>query len=243
MPETPGRAQLYAPGEEWIPTPRLRSVPPPPDAHILRGVPRLQYESFYHPWVGHEVAHLKSLVNGLRSRGLERPMIYLCGDSCLDNKAWVGCCTDACNGYEHVMSPPLVKPDVAYWINRLAYEEAKAAGELTARGTSKPTVPACINCAAEGTTLEARLGWFGGLLPQDEFARTRLGSRDVLVVCVGSLDIALAPSLAGALSAWALSWQGADAIAYGTAAGLGHFETLFRDTMQEYVTQVRMMSS
>ena len=51
-------------------------------------------------------------------------IIYLIGDSTLDNKAWFSDQAEAVNGYETILNPPYSRKDVAYCLNK----------ELVARG-------------------------------------------------------------------------------------------------------------
>ena len=81
----------------------------------------------------------------------------------------------------------------------IAFEECDEAQKEEALLQHLMPHSAAASCMVGHQTVEVAdaMGHLLSMLPQDEFARTRLGSRDVLVVCVGSLDIALAPSLAG----------------------------------------------
>ena len=45
-------------------------------------------------------------------------VIYLLGDSTLDNKAWFSDTARAINGYENFLDPPISRQDVAYCINK-----------------------------------------------------------------------------------------------------------------------------
>ena len=45
-------------------------------------------------------------------------IIYLIGDSTLDNKAWFFDQAEAVNGYERILKPPFSRKDVAYCLNK-----------------------------------------------------------------------------------------------------------------------------
>lgn len=132
---------------------------------------------FYGTYHGHQSRHLAVLEPSLR-RG--RSLIWLAGDSSVDNKHWFGDCDHAVNGYEHVLSPPRSTMDVAFWLNKLVVE----------RGLE--TRLAAINTAVEESTLGARACC--RLLPQDRFLRDHVQAGDTVVVSVGGNDIALAPA-------------------------------------------------
>lgn len=107
-------------------------------------------------------------------------MIYLLGDSSLDNKHWFEDRNSAVNGYESIMSPAISKEDVAYWLNY----------EILDRGLKDSFV--AVNCAVETSRIESRR--CGGLLEHDVICRNSMQSDDILVVSVGGNDIALCPT-------------------------------------------------
>ena len=113
-------------------------------------------------------------------RAQDKPnLIFFAGDSSLDNKFWFENRARATNGYEHILSPPESKLDVAYHVNKL----------LEARNPRW----ACVNTAVEATSLNDRA--FGRLLEQDRFLRDSVRETDAVVISVGGNDIALAPLL------------------------------------------------
>jgi hypothetical protein len=139
-------------------------------------------ESFYGEYHGHKVDHLHTAEASLRKIGNEsiRQCIYLAGDSSLDNKFWISNVSDAINGYENLLQPPISHQDVAYWINF----------ELK-RNKFRNTF--CLNCAVEESSIGSRA--CGKLLVQDRFIRDTIHEDDFLVVSVGGNDIALRPSI------------------------------------------------
>lgn len=149
------------------------------------------------------------------------------GDSSLDNKYWVldQPRREACNGYEHVLHPPEMVPDVAYWLNE----------QLKGGDASRPS--AAINGAVEATTLASRLS--RGLNSNDRFVRDNMRDGDVLVVSVGGNDIALAPSCATVCNMIGLvCCQPTSMIRSKSSPCLSHFERIFRDGVQNYVERL-----
>ena len=128
---------------------------------------------YYEEYYGHPVGQLAAVHSSLRSQGKES-MIFLVGDSSLDNKYWFKEEAVALNGYERVLKPPKMRCDVSYHVNR-------ALAERNVRGM------ACLNAAVEATTLNDRSQGF--LLSQDRFVRDNITENDILVVSVGGNDV------------------------------------------------------
>ena len=149
-------------------------------------------EDFYRTYTGHESNALRLFAAAMRGAGgaggatQRRPLIWLAGDSSLDNKFWLKNTkrTPACNGEERALrfggGAAELPEDVAHAANTL----------LAARGLPF----GCVNAAIEESTLARRAG--GVLLPQDEVLRDQLADGDVIIVSVGGNDIAFQPSLA-----------------------------------------------
>eukprot|EP00435_Cladocopium_sp_Y103_P026180 s913_g6.t1 len=151
---------------------------------------KIPAQAFYEEYHGHQVEHLRQLVNGLRAKNPRRSFVYLAGDSTLDNKHWLfqggkslpeeKSKSAALNGYEDLLEPALMMHDVSFWVN---YELAK----------EKPEPPiVCINGAVEESCISQRE--VEGLLAQDKFIRDSLTEDDILVVDVGGNDVALRPT-------------------------------------------------
>lgn len=110
---------------------------------------------FYAEYHSHQVSHLRSVLGWLRPR----PIIWLAGDSSLDNKHWLFPVADkaatirqfakegmtgdylsflapACNGLEQALNPPVAVKDVAYWVNRVVADR-RAAGSGGGGGGGK----------------------------------------------------------------------------------------------------------
>jgi hypothetical protein len=184
-----------------------------------------RYFGEYH---GHTVEDLKTVVASLRSSSSSadpRAIIWLSGDSTLDNKYWLPLSDqrEACNGYERVLSPPRMQPDVSYCMN----------DELVQRGLGDA---ACsVNCAIEESTLGVRED---ELLPQDCFLRDNLRPLDVVVVSIGGNDIALRPTPWTVAAMAALLMSPRALIPTGWAPGTGHFVRLFRDETQRLLERL-----
>jgi len=142
--------------------------------------------NFYSPFYGHDVKDLSVALAAMRRR--HERVVFLAGDSSLDNKYWFDDVAQALNGYEEFLAPQVMKKDVCYWINERCVAEGKSMG--------------CVNTAVEATCLNDRA--FGRLLPQDEFIRDNIARDDVLVVSVGGNDVALQPLLCTAINLAAL---------------------------------------
>lgn len=94
---------------------------------------------FYANYYGHPLEDLAILHTHLREGN--RRVVWLCGDSSLDNKHWLypggggtkqgnqlkddAFCGDAVAGYEGILQPPRCVKDVAYWLNREVYGPRK----------------------------------------------------------------------------------------------------------------------
>ena len=139
-------------------------------------------KNYYEPFYGHDPEHLALALAALRRR--HDSVVFLAGDSSLDNKYWFSSWAEALHGYEDVLEPAVMKRDVCYWVNEEAAREGKSIG--------------CLNAAVEATSLNDRS--FGRLLPQDAFIRDAIDANDVLVVSVGGNDVALQPLLCTAVN-------------------------------------------
>ena len=130
--------------------------------------------TFYSNYHGHTTEDLLTLYNSFRDS--DKDIIFLAGDSSLDNKYWVPHQSiEAFNGYEQVLNPPIfARQDISFWINKLCVDQNKKL--------------VCINGAVEESTLENRN------TRQDVFIESDIRTRGILIVSVGANDIALHPS-------------------------------------------------
>lgn len=145
---------------------------------------------FYSEYHGHTVDHLCK-VHQYYSNSIAQEdhdgIIYLAGDSSLDNKFWFGDQAKAVNGYENILKPARSRKDIAYWLSSVTAKTKKSTGAF-----QKPRY-GIINCAVEESSIGDRA--CGRLLPQDSFIKDHITERDILVVSVGGNDIALKPSI------------------------------------------------
>lgn len=148
--------------------------------------------AFYANYHGHVLSELEKVVASLRTQ--KKKVIWLVGDSSLDNKHWLytgyykeradpsdnSYWGDACNGFEEILEPARSVKDVAWWLNRACADNEALAGY------------AAVNAAVEESTAADREG--GNLLAHDEFVRDSLQEGDIVIVSVGGNDIALRPT-------------------------------------------------
>lgn len=168
----------------WFWNPRLRKRLISLEDVVLSGrdPDPINANEFYSQYHGHPILSLQTLEESLREQG--KRIIWLVGDSSLDNKYWLGSnysmmySAQLCNGYEKIISPSVGIPDVSYWLN---YFLCEANSNYAA-----------INCAVEASTLYDRGDC---LLNHDQFVRNHLQKDDVVIFSVGGNDIALNPSL------------------------------------------------
>ena len=194
----------------------------------MSNIKKINSDNFYGNYHGHKIEHLNDLFDGLNKIKPNGHIVYLAGDSSLDNKYWL---LDygrnkAVNGYEYILEPGLSRPDVCYYMNNLLVK-------------SDYTV---INCAIEESTLASRNNNL--LLPQDRFIHYNIRDDDILVVSVGGNDIALNPS-------WNTIWNmgtmmylnNIDNIRRGPqkangAWGMKHFINMFKNDVRKYIMKL-----
>jgi hypothetical protein len=189
--------------------------------------PKINTSRFYFEWRGHTIADLAAFHNTTLSLRPTAPIIYLAGDSSLDNKYWVPSSRPGTEAlpvpvpeiYHAALSRPSPKPDVAFWLNHLLGDRATA-----------------LNCAVEASTLRER---DIELLEHDTFIRDHIQAHDILVVSIGANDIALSPTFATVRNMLRLAWLTRRySLQRGTAWCLGHFTDLFRNHVQAYVSRL-----
>ena len=174
---------------------------------------------FYGEFHGHRVEHLSLLHERCRAKGLS--IIFLAGDSTLDNKYWFGDTAPAVEGpFKELLRPPRMTMDVGYWMNRIILEERRVDS-------------VCLNTAVEATTLRERP------LAQDDFIAENISSGDALVVSIGGNDIALRPTFSTMWNVFMIvCFASLPAIEKGTAVGLRHLIRLFGESTQKYINDV-----
>lgn len=180
-------------------------------------------------WKGHPLPDLKKFFTNTLLLRDSTPIIWLAGDSSLDNKAWIP--ADGPGGTPLPVSVPNIyvpqfrqvtpwKPDVGFWMNHYLGESATV-----------------INCAVEASLLRDRgSGW---MLGHDRFVRHNMREQDVLVVSVGANDIALSPKLWTVFNMLCLAHLSSQqSIEEGSAWALRHFRNLFGTQVQKYVSNL-----
>ena len=192
---------------------------------------------FYAEYHGHKVKDLERVHSNLRELNPDAPIAFLAGDSSLDNKHWFfdlrlskynqlyeeSFTADALNGYEKFLDPPRMVCDVAYWMNRLCENRM---------GSEKMFV---LNASIEESRVESRRR---SLLPQDEFIRDYITSKDILFLSVGGNDIALAPTPATIANMSSLICMPTYLLKMGFTPGLSHFVHLFTKRIETLLQQM-----
>lgn len=189
---------------------------------IIARVPEGEFYETYH---GHPVEYLKRIHCHCRSIKPRGHFVFLAGDSSLDNKFWFDEYQPAISGYESILDPPRMKPDIAYHINQC----------LADRGHGS-TITA-INGSVEESTLRQR-DRGESLLEQDLFIRDHLGRNDTLIVSVGGNDIAFSPSAATIFNILKLVYFNSEkelTEEFRSCYGAPYFIEMFRDEIQQYI--------
>jgi len=185
---------------------------------------KINTAGFYAEYRGHPLSDLATFRDIAHAERPDEPVVYLAGDSSLDNKYWFNkTATDVKAAvpsiYEKTLDRPNPKPDVSFWLNHFLSERA-----------------VCINTAVEESMLREREKQ---LLPHDEFIRDSIRSQDTIIVSVGANDIAFSPTVSTVLHMLMLAWlTRRKNLENGTAIALPYFKRIFRDCVQDYVTKL-----
>ncbi|OBT74025.1 hypothetical protein VF21_05985 [Pseudogymnoascus sp. 05NY08] len=188
---------------------------------------KINTSRFYFEFKGHTIPDVDAFRSTTLSLRPDKPIIYLAGDSSLDNKYWVP--TSSLGGvplpvdvpeiYGAALDRPHPKPDVAFWLNHLLGDRATA-----------------LNLAVEASTLQERND---DLLDHDKFIRDNIRAEDILIVSVGSNDIAMRPTFSTIRHMLQLAWLTPhSSLQKGTAWGLGHFVRMFKSQVESYVSRL-----
>jgi hypothetical protein len=186
--------------------------------------PKINSSRFYFEWKGHPIPDLTTFRNITLAERPDKPIIYLAGDSSLDNKYWVDRAGANVAGvipdiYHKTLNSPTPKPDVAFWMNHLLGQKAT-----------------CINTAIEESMLRDR---DDALLPHDVFIRDNIRPSDVLIASVGANDVALRPNGSTIRHILQLAWlTSRSSIEAHTASSLTYFKELFGTKIQTYVERL-----
>jgi hypothetical protein len=185
---------------------------------------KINASRFYMEWKGHQSEDLESFKGITLAERPDRPIVYLAGDSSLDNKFWLHKTVEELGLdvpviYEKTLEVPRPKPDVSFWLNHLLGERAT-----------------CINTAVEESMLRDR---DGKLLSHDEFIRDNIRAEDVLIVSVGANDVALKPLPCTVRHMLQLAWlTPRKSLESGKASSLTYFKHLFGTKIQDYITRL-----
>ena len=186
---------------------------------------KINCSRFYFEWKGHPISDLKRFRDIALAERPGKPIIYLAGDSSLDNKYWVDrVCQEGSEDvpkvYEKMFNGAIaLKPDVAFWMNHLLKDRAT-----------------CINTALEESMLRER---DDGLLPHDEFIRDNIRENDILIVSIGANDVVLKPQLATILHMLLLAWLTPRKFLESEIAwSLRHFKHVFGRKTQQYIARL-----
>src|SRR3989338_9539102 len=83
------------------------------------GILTINSRTFYHNYYGVKIDQLEQVLANLQAMDAENRVVYLAGDSSLDNKHWLlGSWVPAAPPYDRFLDPPRSTPDVAHWLNR-----------------------------------------------------------------------------------------------------------------------------
>ena len=189
---------------------------------------KIKTNPFFFEWKGHPVSDVAGLHKKIVELWPAKPIIYLAGDSSLDNKYWVPSSSGP-NGsplpveipeiYQVAFDPPSPKPDVAFWLNHALGERATT-----------------LNLAVEESMLRER---DNVLLEHDEFIRDNIRAQDILIVSIGANDIALRPTFATVRHMLKLAWfTPRRLLEQKSGSGLGYLTSLFKDQIEAYVSQL-----
>jgi len=197
-----------------------------PSSCARRMIEALKFYGNYH---GHLTSHLETVHRHLQANSF--PIIFLAGDSSLDNKHWLfpGSKKDP----TELFDPSFTAPAPPHYRDIL--EPARSVKDVTFWLNNAPEQICAINAAVEASTLADRKST---LLPQDEFIRDNITENDTLIVSVGGNDVVLRPT---PRTMWNMStvllspdWM----IEKGYAPGLGYLKKMFGDQVQSYVQQL-----
>jgi hypothetical protein len=183
---------------------------------------KINTSRFYYEWKGHQVNDLVRFHDITHAERPDKPVVYLAGDSSLDNKFWVhktveDIGVDVPKIYEKTLEKPLPKPDVSFWMNHLLGERAT-----------------CINTAVEESMLRDR---DQNLLSHDEFIRDNIRSEDVLIVSVGANDVALRPLPTTIWQMLRLAWLTPRKF-LERGNSLSYFKHMFGTKVEDYVKRL-----
>ena len=200
---------------------------------------RVDSRTFYAEYHGHPIEDLFIVEQALRETG--RSIVWLMGDSSLDNKHWLyknkfqakekctmeddSFCGNALNGMETVLFPTRSIKDVAYHVN-VSLADLGLGDKYCA-----------LNCAVEESTVANRQD--GKMMEHDAFVKNHVREHDMIIVSLGGNDVALAPSKATMMAIGSLNYlTPALLVKNGWGLGMGHLGTIFRDGVEDLLKRV-----
>jgi hypothetical protein len=174
-------------------------------------------KKFYENYYGHESYYLDYLLHILKLN--KKSIIYLAGDSSLDNKHWLldQKLEEAINGYEKILFPPIMIPDICYHLNKLLIN----------------TEYAVINTAVEEATLKEKMIQLNS---SDELIINNITSNDILIISIGGNDIALKADMHTILNLMLLLSNYENG--RSSILGMNYFINLFKGYTTNYINKL-----
>ena len=179
-------------------------------------------DRYYLEYHGHPTYILEKIIDYFKTNHNTKQIVYLAGDSSLDNKYWVQSKSDAVNGYQNILSPPRMKRDICYHLNNILQSDNIVT----------------INTSIEATTLGNRKE---ELLGQDKLIRDNITENDVIVISLGGNDIALQPSFSTIWNMFKLNYFNSEStIKKGPkhAWGMNYLVNMFKDSLEDYIKKL-----
>lgn len=181
---------------------------------------KIDCNRFYDNYYGHRIEDLEYIVKYSKQRF--ESIIYLTGDSTLDNKYWLNERIPMHEKLREVMNReyPKCRPDIAHCINTLI-----------------DPLTVCINCAVEEATVESKS--YIGLNAQDLIVMDNLNENDILVVSICGNDIALKPTLMTIFAIGSLLYCTPNSVVKsGYAIQLWYLMRKFRNLLMYYIKEL-----
>lgn len=195
---------------------------------------------FYSRFNGHPINDLKKAHNHLRKNCSS--LIYLAGDSSLDNKHWLFGNSDqkdksyykenktfaaALPAYKEILSNPIMVRDVNYWLGYFLDQKDQLS-------------PSDKKTCSLMTSVEATTLMNNGKVreePQDKFIKNTITDEDYLVISVGGNDIAMAPTQKTTYNLKKIFQSGSQTLD-PEKEEVKYFITLLKDRVKEYIKKL-----
>lgn len=188
---------------------------------------QISAKHFYNSYYGHKMPHIELLYKHFKKLSPKSSIVFLAGDSSLDNKHWIigKQAKDATYGYDTFLVPPLMVRDICYNLSN----------SINKKGIHNTFV---LNCAVEEATIGNKKQYLNS---QDKFILSRITSNDILVVSIGGNDMALNPTISTMWNMFKLvTFNGKEYIKNTPhkAWGIDHFIELFKDGITAYIAKL-----